>query len=380
MILSRSCVKEVFSLKHSSRFVKRRHFLLGLGAFVTAASVGCSSEDSTHVVDNLQRTFEVVGDRPLNERAKSKGLIFGSFPDTGDQQFRNDEALRAAFQRECDLVVGGFYWNRTRPDPNSFDWRLPDALFDFAQEHGKLFRGHPLVWHKLYPEWMGEKLRATDTTTREVEQILEKHISTIVRHYAGKVHSWDVVNEALDPNQGRADGLRPTPWLHFMGPEYLDFTYRVAAQADPKATLVYNDFGMEYDEQTSKRRSLMQLLDVFKTKGTPVQAVGIQAHLKGDRAGESMKTLRGFLADVASMGFKILITELDVSDSKLPADINQRDKMVAAVYEDFLSIVLDEPAVTAIITWGLSDRYTWLSTEKPRQMVSRFVPCRSMKP
>jgi endo-1,4-beta-xylanase len=71
--------------------------------------------------------------------------------------------------------------------------------------------------------------------------------------------------------------------------------------------------------------------------------------------------LKAFLRDVASLGLKIMITELDVIDQKLPLDVNVRDRIVAGVYEDYLSLVLEEPAVTTVITWGLSDRYTWYS-------------------
>ena len=41
--------------------------------------------------------------------------------------------------------------------------------------------------------------------------------------------------------------------------------------------------------------------------------------------------------------------------------------MVAEAYEDHLAFVLDEPAVIAVLTWGLSDRYTWFSRLKPRK-------------
>ncbi|HEY9637572.1 MAG TPA: endo-1,4-beta-xylanase, partial [Coleofasciculaceae cyanobacterium] len=44
-----------------------------------------------------------------------------------------------------------------------------------------------------------------------------------------------------------------------------------------------------------------------------------------------------------------------------------RDRIVAKVYEDYLSVVLEEPAVIAVLTWGLSDRYTWHSQFNPRQ-------------
>jgi endo-1,4-beta-xylanase len=66
------------------------------------------------------------------------------------------------------------------------------------------------------------------------------------------------------------------------------------------------------------------------------------------------------------MELKIMITEMDVADKKLPGDVKVRDRMVAGVYEDYLSTVLDEQAVIAVITWGLSDRYSYVSESQPR--------------
>jgi endo-1,4-beta-xylanase len=84
--------------------------------------------------------------------------------------------------------------------------------------------------------------------------------------------------------------------------------------------------------------------------------------------------LKAFLRDIASLGLKIMITELDVIDQKLPLDINVRDRIVARVYEDYLSVALDEPAMIALVTWGLSDRYTWLSWFRPRYDGSQVRP------
>jgi endo-1,4-beta-xylanase len=77
------------------------------------------------------------------------------------------------------------------------------------------------------------------------------------------------------------------------------------------------------------------------------------------------------------MNLKILITELDVTDKNLPLDVSVRDRLVAATYEDYLDTVLQEPAVIAVLTWGLSDRYTWLNWSNSRQRLDRW-PARSL--
>lgn len=126
---------------------------------------------------------------------------------------------------------------------------------------------------------------------------------------------------------------------------------------------------MEYDtpKDEAKRTAVLKLLERLRSQGTPVQALGIQAHLWGGETRFNPSQLRAFLKDVASLGLKILITELDVTDKHLPSDIHLRDRLVAGIYQEYLSVVLDEPEVIAVITWGLSDRYTWLSQRQARR-------------
>jgi endo-1,4-beta-xylanase len=67
------------------------------------------------------------------------------------------------------------------------------------------------------------------------------------------------------------------------------------------------------------------------------------------------------------LGLKIIITELDVLDHNLPVEVDQRDLAVAKAYEDYLSTVLAEKAVIAIVNWGLSDLHTWVNEFYPRK-------------
>jgi endo-1,4-beta-xylanase len=104
----------------------------------------------------------------------------------------------------------------------------------------------------------------------------------------------------------------------------------------------------------------------LKSKGVPLYALGMQSPIGLNTKDFNPQKLSDFLKDVASLGLKIMITEMDVSEKK-SLDIAIRDRLIASVYEDVLSVMLDEPAVTAVITWGLSDRYTWLSKRTQRE-------------
>ncbi|MBI4847985.1 MAG: endo-1,4-beta-xylanase, partial [Nitrospirae bacterium] len=108
----------------------------------------------------------------------------------------------------------------------------------------------------------------------------------------------------------------------------------------------------------------------------PIHALGIQAHLDGELSQKKFDAtkFRKFLSDVAALGLKIMITELDVTDRKLPRDVAARDIAVADAYRTFLSTTLDEPNVIAVLTWGLSDKYTWLSKQNPRSDGAKVRP------
>jgi endo-1,4-beta-xylanase len=338
--------------------------LLGAGAFTVAGGVKYLNNQVQASADK-KRDFNIVKATPLRHRAIAKGLLYGA---AGKQHLlSSDKGYATHFAQECGILMPEveLKWEALRPTPDTFDFRRGDWLAEFARQHKMLFRGHTLVWHGALPSWFAEKV-----DSHNAEQMLRQHISKVVGHYAGKVHSWDVVNEAVLLKDGRSDGLRKSPWLKFLGPDYIDIAFYAAAEADPKALLVYNDYGLDFETRhdETRRAAVLKLLERLKSRGVPIHALGIQAHLDAAlRHKFNPKKLRAFLHDVADMGLKILVTELDVTDKQLPKSFFWRDRIVAGVYEDYLSVVLDEPAVIAVMTWGLSDRYTWLSSYQPRQ-------------
>lgn len=311
----------------------------------------------SNALDNPKRDFKVAGLASLNKRATAKGLIYGVA--CGRDVLASDKNLQASILQQCGVLTpeNELKWQFVRPRPDVFDFSKADWMAGFARTNNMLFRGHALVWHEQLPEWFKEVVNR-----QNAEKFLVEHITTVTKRYAGKIHSWDVVNEAIKPDDALKSGLRQTPWLKFLGPDYIELAYRVAAQADPKAMLVYNENGLEHNspEDEVKRTAVLKLLERLKSRGTPIHALGIQSHLLA-HASLNPKKLRNFLSNVAGLGLKIIISELDVTDQKLPLDAVVRDRIVAAIYEDYLSVVLDERAVIAVLTWGLSDRYSWLS-------------------
>jgi endo-1,4-beta-xylanase len=349
----------------------RRHFLkIGVG-IVTAITILALSKFKvlSYLIYPLtafqknktdrHRIFRVVGKSSLRKRAQARGLIYGAYPQADRQNFV-DPKLKSKFIQEFGLVVAGLYWDRTRPSVSTFDFTESDYFTKFAADNKILVRGHPLIWHSALPPWF-----QTTLNPQNAEQIMTDHIQTVVKRYAGRMHSWDVVNEAISRKDGRADGLRNSPWLEFLGSDYIDLAFRIAARSDPKSLLVYNETDLEYDQ--AHQMSVLKLLERLKSKGTPIHALGIQSHLWGNRDDFNPQKFRQFIQNVASLGLKIMITELDVIDRDLPMDIATRDRLVAAAYEDYLTAVLAEKSVVAVINWGFTDRYNWVSSFLPRK-------------
>jgi endo-1,4-beta-xylanase len=292
----------------------------------------------------------------LKSAARSRGLRYGS-----DSDVMIDHApkpYRALFAQHCDLFAANLSWASVTPQPGTPDPGREDPNLAFVYANGIEITGAHLVWHELIPAWVKAL-----TNPGDIQKAIEAHIGAMARHYAGKVYSWNVVNEGINPKEGRPDGLRNNPILKALGPGYIDFSFRAARKANPGVLLVYNDYNMEMDrpDHEARRHALLGLLDSFRRDGTPVDAIGLQSHLRLDGSTFDERRYRSFLHDIAARGFKIMITELDVLDLATPSDIAVRDQAVADLYRRFLSVALDEDAVISVVTWGLSDRYTWLT-------------------
>jgi len=232
--------------------------------------------------------------------------------------------------------------------PFHSDYRVADWLVDFAAAHGLSCRGHNLLWYWSTPKWFKE---LSDRATARTAML--RRVTEMVSRYRGRIDSWDVVNEPVDPGDDRADHLRADVFLKQVGPEYLSLAYTAARAADPEARLVLNECGVEYDtpDMDRKRGAVLDLLEDMRKRHVPIDALGIQAHLSVRRYPFSEQKLRDYLRQAAAMGLEIQITELDCTDELAPPDIPARDRLVADEYRRFLDVALDEPAVKMVMSW-----------------------------
>ncbi|CAN7705422.1 endo-1,4-beta-xylanase [Pseudoduganella sp. LjRoot289] len=307
----------------------------------------------------------------LNAIARRKGLRFGNA--IGGRPFE-DTAYRALMARECGVIVAEneTKWQAIQARPGQFNFAAADKVFAWAKSEGMQIRGHTLVWQpaKWLPQWVNEHDFGSQPV-REAERLLRGHITKVCGHFGKDIYSYDVVNEAVEPESG---GLRRNVFTERLGAvEQIDLAFRIAREQAPHAQLVYNDY-MRWDAGSAKhRKGVLELLRALKARGTPVHALGLQSHIgswdeSNTSNGEAMLEWRRFLDEVTAMDLDLLITEFDVNDRKLPAALPARDAGVAALARDYLDVTLSYPRLRDFLLWGMADHVSWLQSwdEAPR--------------
>ncbi len=290
------------------------------------------------------------------------------------ENFNEDPRYRAAIIEHCDIItpMNDLKWEALRPERGKFNFEDADRILAFAQKAGKAIRGHALCWYNAMPTW-AQGLR----TGAEAERELRQHIETVLARYKGVISSWDVVNEAIahDPTPTRP--WRDTIWNRLLGPAHIDIAFETAARADPAAELVYNDYDYENvgPRFEARRRITLDMIRRLQAKKIPIHGVGIQAHLYAERAIDEEGIVR-FGADLQALGVKMLVTELDLIDWRLPADIRQRDIAAARHVETFLDAASTAQPGLPVITWGITDKYSWVGETFPRtdKLAARPLP------
>jgi endo-1,4-beta-xylanase len=139
---------------------------------------------------------------------------------------------------------------------------------------------------------------------------MREHIQSVVSRYRGQINGWDVVNEALADD----GSMRKTKWQQTIGDEYLEEAFRFAHEADPKAELYYNDYNEWHPE---KRRAIKALVQKLKRENIRIDGIGLQGHWGLNYP--SSQEIDAMLTDYATLGVKLMITELDVTVLPDPA-------------------------------------------------------------
>jgi endo-1,4-beta-xylanase len=316
--------------------------------------------------------------RPLKDAFKGKFLI-GTALSIGALQGRApDEANVAATHFNAFTPENSLKPDAVQPREGEFRFADGDRLVEISRKGRGSAVGHTLVWHAQTPRWFFEGPGGAPVSRDVALQRMRTHVGTVVGHYKGKIAQWDVVNEAINDGPGV---LRPSPWLRAIGADFIAEAFHAAHRADPRATLIYNDYNIELGY---KRPKAIELLKGLLAQKVPVHAVGIQCHWRMDNPNfaEVEESIKAF----AALGLKVMITELDLG--VLPtryqgADISQVERMtpeqrsVMNPYTDglpddvarahaeryrqaFEMLLRHRKSIGRVTFWGTHDGMSWL--------------------
>ncbi len=258
-----------------------------------------------------------------------------------------------------------------QPTKGNYNFITTDKYVAYGEKNNMFIHGHTLIWHSQLAPWMSQ---IKDST--EMKSFMKDHITTVVSRYKNRIGSWDVVNEALNE-----DGTyRKSVFLRTLGEQFLVDAFKLAAQADPKVDLYYNDYNLC---NAKKREGAIKLVQLLKKNGAKIDGVGEQGHWHLETP--TLEEIEKTILDFSALGVKVAISELDISALPSPyglqgAEISQRfannEKMnpypkslpdsiqvkLAKRYEDIFKIFLKhKDKISRVTFWGVNDKQSWLN-------------------
>ncbi|NUP44787.1 MAG: endo-1,4-beta-xylanase [Streptomyces sp.] len=314
----------------------------GVLAFVIPHLAGSSGRDAATAAHSAPAPTGT----PLRDLAQKAGIRVGTAVNT--DALAHDEAYAAEVGRDFSSVTpeNVMKWEVVEPSRGTYDYTQADRLVAYAAAHGQLVRGHTLVWHNQLPSW----LTSGDFGAGELREILHRHVTSEVEHFKGRIWQWDVVNEAFEEDGSYRDDI----WLQKLGPGYVEDAFRWAHEADPKAVLFINDYGIE--GVNAKSTALYGLVERLRKEGVPVQGVGFQGHLY--TRNPAPHDIAANMARFDRLGVQTAVTEADVR-IMLPAGSTDTEAQDEA-YRTLLDGCLRTRNCTDFTVWGFTDKYSWV--------------------
>src|SRR5580700_989800 len=297
----------------------------------------------------------------LRQKADNAGLLIGTAVRPSQL---SEPAYALTLAREYNMLEpeDAMKWWVLRPDAATYDFRQGDEVVRFAQSHQMKVRGHCLVWGRDNPDWLTQG----HFTSQQLSRVLHEHITRVMKHYAGQVFAWDVVNEALDETGNVRDSLwYNQPGIRLQkGIAYIEQTFRWAHKVDPHALLFYNE--AEGEGLNRKSDAIYTMVKDFKRRGVPIDGVGLQMHMSvlDVDIPAVIANIAVNIARLTALGLQVHITELDVSlpvnsdGQPRPQDLTRQ----ADVYRGIFRACLNSAGCTAIQTWGFTDKYSWIGS------------------
>ncbi|MEU4217531.1 endo-1,4-beta-xylanase, partial [Actinoplanes sp. NPDC026623] len=274
----------------------------------------------------------------LGAAAAQSGRYFGTAIAAGRL---GDSTYTTVAGREFNMITAENEMkpDATEPQRGQFNFSSGDQIYNWAIQRGMKVRGHTLAWHAQQPSWWGSISGST------LRQAMIDHINGVMAHYKGKLAYWDVVNEAFAEN-----GSRRSSNLQSTGNDWIEVAFRTARAADPSVKLCYNDYNIE-NWSYAKTQGVYNMIRDFKSRGVPIDCVGLQTHFTG---GSSLPSnFQQTLSSFAALDVDVALTEADVTNAS------------TSQYAGLTQACVNVPRCVGITVWGVRDSDSWRSGESP---------------
>jgi endo-1,4-beta-xylanase len=294
--------------------------LLAAGIAVTAANEAGAAEST------------------LGAAAAQSGRLFGTAVNSGKL---SDSQYTTLLAREFNACTpeNEMKIDATEPQQNSFNYTNADRIVSLCRSNGAQVRGHTLAWHSQQPGWM-QSLSGT-----ALRNAMINHITQVMTHFRGQLYAWDVVNEAFNE-----DGSRRQSNLQATGNDWIEVAFRTARTADSGVKLCYNDYNID-NATAAKTQAVVNMVRDFKSRGVPIDCVGLQSHFTGGSSYPS--NYRTTISNFAALGVEVHITELDVTNAS------------TTQYQNVARDCMAVSACKVITTWGIRDSDSWRVRREP---------------
>jgi len=258
------------------------------------------------------------------------------------------------------------------PEEGVYDFTLADKFVEFGEANDMFIIGHCLIWHSQLAPWFPYDEEGKYVTPEVLKERIRDHITTIVTRYKGRIHGWDVVNEAIVED----GSYRKSPFYEILGEEFIPFAFECAHAADPDAELYLNDYGMNVP---GRRDTYVRIIKDLQARGLRIDGIGMQGHMGMDYP--DFSEFEESLLAYAGTGINVMITEWDMSalptvnmganvadtedyEAKFNPYPDGLPEEVSAVWNERMKTFMDlflkhSDVITRVTAWGVADGDSW---------------------
>ncbi len=294
--------------------------------------------------DSLGESFQSVSKIPIGCSVELNVL-------NSNEKYKN--LIEYHFDTYSDNIGAANIWTGV----NQYDWSDEDEYVEFAEQNDAFIYGCTLVMEPPENHW----LQSFQGNTEDWKNMLKTFIQTFLSRYKGRVHSYEVVNEAFNPD----GSLREILWYRKIGPEYINLAFEWAHEADPDAKLYLGDYCLcavgDFDFWNRKLDSVIKFINESLQEGIPIHGLSFQTHLKLDWPTEN--DIKLALDKISQVDIDIRVSELDItlnSEDQNPEFTDELAQLQKTRYYNVVKLFYEYPRTQTITMWGVSDKYSWI--------------------